>query len=115
MKANGPKVKYMWMNCASTELILLHVAYIEEVDEFPYLASKITSNGSSDEAVQARLSKAFGMLKNTWIRRRICLKIKIRQTEAKLCLFSSMVLMKITKTIGSKLSMFQHRFLRLFA
>ena len=69
METNVPKTKHLRMNCTSSEHIQLHGADIEEVDEFSYLGSKMTTNGSCDEEVKARLSKAsqaFGMLKSTW-------------------------------------------------
>ena len=42
---------------------------IEEVDEFPYLGSKMTSDESGDAEIKPSLSKAsqaFGMLKSIW-------------------------------------------------
>ena len=77
----------------------------------------MTTSGSGDAEVRARLSKAsqaFGMLKNTWKSGRIGLKTK-------LCLFESNVVStllygseswKMTKTIERKLEVFQRRCLR---
>ena len=69
LEANVPKTKHMRMNSRSQEAIRLYGTAIEEVDEFPYLGSKMTSDGSGDAEIKSRLSKAsraFGMLKNIW-------------------------------------------------
>ena len=76
METNVPKTKHLRMNTTSSEHIQLHGADIEEVEEFSYLGSKMTTSGSCDAEVKARLSKAsqaFGMLKSTWKSGRISL------------------------------------------
>ena len=117
LEANVPKTKHMRMNSRSQEAIRLYGTAIEEVDEFPYLGSKMTSDGSCDAEIKSRLSKAsqaFGMLKSIWRAGKLSLQTKLR-------LFKSNVLTtllygaeswKMTKTIGKKLEVFQRRCLR---
>ena len=86
-----PKTKHLRMNCISSEPIQLHGTDIEEVDEFSYLSSKMTTNGSCDKFVKASLYKdshAFGMLKSTWKSGRIGLKTKLRLFERTMVLNS---------------------------
>ena len=108
------------MNCTSSRHIPLHGADVEEVDKFPYLGSKMTSNGSCDEVVKERQSKAsqaLGLLKNIWRSGRIDLKTKLRLFRINVLivlftLFYGSESWKITKTIESKLTVFQPRCLR---
>ena len=51
------KTKHMRINCTSSEPVWLHGADMEEGDEFMYLGSKMTSNGSCDEEVNVGLVK----------------------------------------------------------
>ena len=59
----------MRMNCTFSEPIRLRGIDIEEVDEFPYLGSKMTFNRSCDEESKpdylSLYSQAFGMLNST--------------------------------------------------
>ena len=50
LEANAPETKHMRMNSRSTEAIQMYGLPIEEVKEFPYLGSKMTSDGSCDDA-----------------------------------------------------------------
>ena len=66
-KAMYAKTKHMRMNSRSPEAIQLYETAIEEADEFPYLGSKMTSDGSCDAEIKSRLSKlsqASDMLKS---------------------------------------------------
>ena len=92
------KPMHMWMNSRSKEAIQSYGIAIKEVDEFPYLGSKMTSDGSCDAEIKSRLSKAsqaFGMLKSIWRAGKLSLPTKLR-------LFKSNVptTWKMTKTIG---------------
>ena len=117
METNVPKTKHLRMNATSSERIQLHGADIEEVEEFSYLGSKMTTSGSCDAEVKARLSKAsqaFGMLKSTWKSGRISLKTKLRLFESNVVstLLYGSESWKMTKTIERKLEVFQRRCLR---
>ena len=81
LEINASKTKHMRMNARSSEAIHLNENIIEEVDEFTYLGSKLTTNGSCEAEINTRISKAsqtFGMLKNTWKARNISLQTKLR-------------------------------------
>ena len=117
LEANVPKTKHMRMNSRSTEAIQMYGLPIEEVEEFPYLGSKMTSDGSCDAEIKTRLAKAnqaFIMLRNVWKAGKLSLQTKLR-------LFKSNVLTsllygaeswKMTKTIAKKLEVFQRKCLR---
>ena len=117
LKAGIPKTKHMRMNSRTNEPIKLQGQNIEEVEEFTYLGSMMTADGSCEREIHARLSKAgqaFATLRNMWKSVKICHKTKIR-------LFKSNVLSillygseswKMTKTINHRLEVFQNRCLR---
>ena len=117
LEANVPKTKHMRMNSRSTEAIQMYGLPIEEVEEFPYLGSKMTSDGSCDAEIKTRLAKAnqaFIMLRNVWKAGKLSLQTKLR-------LFKSNVLTsllygaeswKMTGTIAKKLEVFQRKCLR---
>lgn len=76
MEINVPKTKNIWMNCTSSEPIRLHGA-----DIMTLTSSRNFRNGSCDDEVMTRLSKAsqgFGMQHRTWRSERIGLKTKLR-------------------------------------
>ena len=117
LEANVPKTKHMRMNSRSTEPIQLYGIAIEEVDELPYLGSKMTSDGSCDAEIRSRLSKAsqaFGTLKSTWKANKLSMKTKLRLFKSNV--ISSLLYgaesWKMTKTIGKKLDTFQRKCLR---
>ena len=117
LELNRSKTKHMRMNAKSTEAIHLHGNAVEEVNNFTYLGSKLTINGSCDEEIQARISKAsqaFGMLKNTWKARTISLKTKLRlfKSNVQTTLLYGAESWKMTKTLSNKLEAFQRKCLR---
>ena len=81
LKASITKTKHMRMNSRTNEPIKLQGENIEKVEEFTYLGSKMTADGSSEREIRARLSKAdqaFATLRNIWKSGKICQKTKIR-------------------------------------
>ena len=58
LEVNVPKTKHMRMNNRSTEPIQMYGLPIEEVEEFPYLGSKMTSDGSCNAEIRTRLANA---------------------------------------------------------
>jgi len=69
LKINVAKTKIMKINTRADEPITLDGISIEEVNNFVYLGSKITTDGDSEVDVQARISKATGAyaaLCNIW-------------------------------------------------
>ena len=81
LNASITKTKQMRMNSRTNEPIKLQGENIEEVEEFTYLGSKMTADGSSERGICTRLSKAdqaFATLRNIWKSGKICQKMKIR-------------------------------------
>ena len=117
LEINKSKTKHIRMNALSTEAIQLDDDLIEEVNEFTYLGSKLTIDGSCDIEVQTRISKAsqaFGMLRNIWKARNISLKTKLRlfKSNVMTTLLYGAESWKMTKTLSHKLEVFQRKCLR---
>ena len=60
----------MRMNSRTNEPIKLQGENIEEVEEFTYLGSKITADGSSEREIHARLSEAGQAFATQFVRKR---------------------------------------------
>src|SRR5258706_81762 len=68
----------------STETILVGGKPVEQVEEFCYLGSVITSDSSCDKEIRTRIGKAnttFGRLNNIWKDKKLNIKIKSRLYE----------------------------------
>ena len=79
LKVSTRKTKHMRMNHFSDAPIILHGNVVEEVNEFTYLGSKMTTGGDSESEIKASLSKAgqaFASFKNIW-KSEISLKTKL--------------------------------------
>ena len=112
MNIQVKKTKIMKMNTNNSEPVIINNQHIEEVDEFTYLGSKVSTDRDSGKDVQARLAKAnkaFGSLNAVWKSKQLRVKTKIR-------IFKSNVLSvllyrsecwKMTKEICKKLDTFQ--------
>ena len=114
---NTDKTKLMKINARSDQQVTIDNKNIEEVQEFVYLGSKITTDGNSEMDVLHRLSKArgaFAVLRNIWRSSRI-------GTKTKLKIFKSNVLgvllygaesWKVSQSVCHKIDVFQTRCLR---
>ena len=81
LKINVAKTKIMKINTRADEPITLDGISIEEVNNFVYLGSKITTDGDSEVDVQARISKvtgAYAALRNIWWSSKIRNHTKVR-------------------------------------
>ena len=81
LKVSTTETKHMRMNHRPDTPIILHGKVVEEVNEFTYLGSKMTTDGDTESEINARLSKAgpaFASLKNIWKSKKISLKTKLR-------------------------------------
>ncbi|KAL9983368.1 hypothetical protein ACROYT_G005527 [Oculina patagonica] len=117
LKVSPKKTKHMRMNHPSDAPITLHGKIVEEVNEFTYLGSKMTTDGDSEPEIKARLSKAgqaFASLKNIWKSKKITLKTKLRffKSNVLTTLLYGCESWKATKAICHKLDTFQNRCLR---
>ena len=117
LNINTDKTKLMKINARLDQQLTIDNNNIEEVQEFVYLGSKITTDGNSEMDVLHRLSKArgaFAILRNIW-------KSTTISTETKLKIFKSNVLgvllygaesWKVSQSICHKIDVFQTRCLR---
>ena len=81
LKVSTKKTKHMRMNHRSDAPIILHGNVDEEVNEFTYLGSKMTTDGDSETEIRpgsARQREAFAFLKNIWKSKKISVKTKLR-------------------------------------
>ena len=117
LNINTDKTKLMKINARSDQQVTIDNKNIEEVQEFVYLGSKITTDGNSEMDVLLRLSKArgaFAVLRNIWRSSKI-------GTKTKLKIFKSNVLgvllygaesWKVSQSVCHKIDVFQTRCLR---
>ena len=117
LKMNMAKTKTMRLNSKESSLIKLGDRELEDVMEFSYLGSSISSNGNSEDDVNQRLKKArqaFGALRNIWKSGKISKRTKTRiyKTNVLPVLLYGSESWKITKTIAKKLEAFQNKCLR---
>jgi len=117
LNINAGKTKLMRINTKSNETVKMGSDSIEDVESFTYLGTKITKDGNSQNEITSRLSKArqtFSRLKHIWNSRRISLKTKIRLYRSNVLsvLLYGAESWKTTKTISSKLDIFQNKCLR---
>ena len=81
LNINTDKTKLMRINARLDQQVTVDNKNIEEVQEFVYLGSKITTDGNSEMDVLHRLSKARGalaILRNIWRSSRIGTKTKLK-------------------------------------
>ena len=98
----------MKMNTNNSEPVIINNQHIEEVDEFTYLGSKVSTDGDSGKDVQARLAKAnqaFGSLNAVWKSKQLRVKTKIRIFKSNVLsvLLYGSECWKMTKEICKKL------------
>ncbi|KAL9977332.1 hypothetical protein ACROYT_G014722 [Oculina patagonica] len=108
LKISPKKTKHMRMNHRSDAPITLHGKIVEEVNEFTYLGSKMTTNGDSESEIKARLFKAgqaFASLKNVW-------KSKMITLKTKLCFFKKLRQATSTNNINSEVKKRRWRWIR---
>jgi len=117
LKVSCKKTKQLRMNAKSHQPVKINGVDIEEASEFTYLGSKVTTDGSADEEIKARISKAsqsFACLRNTWKSKKISQKTKLRiyKSNVLTTLLYGAESWKMTKTISHKLEVFQNRCIR---
>ena len=69
------------MNTNNSEPFIINNQQIEEVEEFTYFGSKVSTDGDSGKDIQARLGKAnqgFVSLNVVWKLKQLRVKTKIR-------------------------------------
>jgi len=91
--------------------------YRLQVDDFCYLGSYMSYNGSCEKDVRVHIGKAtsvFGKMKRTWKNKCISLKVKMRLYEAIILstLLYSAEVWPVTATLMNRLNAAHHRWLR---
>ena len=117
LKINEQKTQVLRKNARTDESIHVNGKTLEDVQEFNYLGSKITTDGNCMKEINSRISKAgqaFGMLRNIWKTNNLKLqtKIKIFKSNVLSVLLYGSECWKTTTTIEHKLEVFQTKCLR---
>ena len=107
----------MRKNTSNNKPVTINGNRIEEVNEFTYLGSKITTDADSEKEINTRIIKAtqaFAMLKTIWKSTSIKLntKLKIFRSNILSVLLYGAECWKTTTTIEQKLEVFQNKCLR---
>ena len=117
LDVNIDKTKVIRMHTRVNQPVQLYGEDIEDVEEFLYLGSIMSTDGSSDAEVKARLAKArhsFRTLRNFWKNGNISQNTKLRifKTNVLSTLLYGAESWKITETVLRKLEVFQRKCLR---
>ena len=81
LKINIKKTRHLRMSGRTNESIMVNGEVVDEVDEFTYLGSKMSTSEDGEEEILVRISKAsqaFASLRGTWRSKNISQKTKIR-------------------------------------
>jgi len=117
LRISTDKTKTMRVNRKTKVQILIGQQTIEDVEEFTYLSSIISSDGDTERDVQCRISKALGVFQRM---RQVRSSLSIN-TAVKIRLYTTIVVptaiyasetWKVTKRISQKLNVFHQRCLR---
>ena len=116
LKINEKKTKILRKN-ASDNPVTVSGKPLEDVHDFVYLGSKVTSEGGCDEEVTTRISKAnqaFAMLRPVWKTSGFSIHTKIRIFKSNVLsvLLYGSECWKATTAIERKLEVFQNKCLR---
>ena len=117
LKVNKKKTQVMRINTTSNAPVTLDGTPIEDVQEFVYLGSKVTTDGDCNLDVNTRVSKAnqaFAILKPIWRTTSLSIhtKIKIYKSNVLSVLLYGSECWKTTAAIERKLEVFQNKCLR---
>ncbi|KAI0239329.1 hypothetical protein LSAT2_009940 [Lamellibrachia satsuma] len=117
LKINVGKTKVMKVNSRSSEPISLESGTVEEVQDFIYLRSNISTNGGADKDVELRINKArhaFRTLRPVWLSSQLSINTKIRifNTNVKPVLLYGCETWEITQFLNNKLQVFINSRLR---
>lgn len=117
LKINFRKTKTMRILTDNNTPIVVNGNIIEDVDEFSYLGSIISTDGGADADVASRINKArhaYASLGRVWRSSQISKKHKLRifNTSVKSVLLYGSETWKVTNTITNKLQVFLNKCLR---
>ena len=105
------------MNASTYDPITVSNTPLEDVNEFVYLGSKMTTDGDCEQEIITRISEAnqtFDMLKPVWRNSRLSIHTKIRIFKSNVVsvLLYGSGCWKITSSVEQKLEVFQNKCLR---
>ena len=117
LKIHVQKTKLMKTKAKSKDPVKIEGEPLEEVQDFKYLGSFISSDGNIDKEVAARIglaAHAFKSLSNVWKSKTLSTKIKLRiyQSNVRSTLLYAAETWRTNKRIESKLRGFEGRCLR---
>ena len=114
---NPQKIKTMRFNTTQTDKLTIRDTEVENIEQFPYLGSIISTTGGTDEDIKARKRKAqqaFAMLKPVWrsttLRTRT--KLKLFNSNVKYILLYGSETWRETASSIKALQVFLNRYLR---
>ena len=117
LKVNEKNTKVLRKNAITNNPVTVSGRPIEDVQEFVYLGSKVTTDGDCDVKVTTRISKAnqaFAMLRPIWRSTGLSIHTKIRIFKSNILsvLLYGSECWKSTTSIERKLEVFQNKCLR---
>ena len=117
LKINVGKTKVMKVNSKSSEPISLESGTVEEVQDFIYLGSNISTNGGAEKDVELRINKArlaFRTIRPVWLSSQLSINTTIRifNTNVKPVLLYGCETWKTTRSLNNKLQVFINSRLR---
>ena len=117
VKINVGSTKVMKVNIRSSVPISLESGTVEEVQDFIYLWSNISTNGGADKDVELLINKArhsFRTLRPVWLSSQLSINIKICifNTNVKSVLLYGCEMWKTTQFLNNKLQVFINSHLR---
>ena len=112
LKVNTKMTQVLRKNTRVNDPVMIDGTHLKHVEEFTYLATKVTTTGDCDRELNTRISKAnqaFAMLKHVWraINLSVHTKIKISRNNVLSVLLHGAKCWKTTATIQQKLVTFQ--------
>ena len=117
IKIDVGKTKVVKVYSRSSEPISLESGTVEEVQDFIYLGSNISTNGGADKDVELRTNKArhaFRTLRPVWLSSQLSINTKIRifNTNVKPVLLYGCETWKTTQSLNNTLQVFINSRLR---
>ena len=117
LKVNDRKTQVLRKNASTNDPVTVSGRPLEDVREFAYLGSKMTTDGDCDQEINARITKEnqfFAMLKTVWRSTSLSIytKIRIFKSNVLSVLLYGSECWKTTAAIEQKLEVFQIKCLR---
>ena len=117
LRVNASKTKLMKVMTKQEGTVHIGQEAVEEVKEFQYLGSIISTTGGASEDIQARIRKArhaFALLRPIWRTKSLSLRSKLRifTSNVKSLLLYGSETWRMTATLVNKLQVFQNKCLR---